>query len=136
MNWYECKEQIGDQTTRFVYLSSLKADYYNIIELTEAGRMRSNIENEGFDIQKNHGYNLGHKYSRISMTAMKNYYQCMQIAHMINQLFELSSLFMPLLKGKITIKYLWNYMLGEMRHRLDLKDIDGLLTRKIQFRYQ
>jgi hypothetical protein len=136
VNWYECKEQIGDQTTRFVYLSSLKADYYNIIELTEAGRMRSNIENEGFDIQKNHGYNLGHKYSRISMTAMKNYYQCMQIAHMINQLFELSSLFMPLLKGKITIKYLWNYMLGEMRHRLDLKDIDGLLTRKIQFRYQ
>jgi hypothetical protein len=136
VNWSECREQIGEETTKYVYLSSLKADYYNIIELTEAGRMRCNIENEGFDIQKNHGYNLGHQYSRVSMTAAKNYYQCMQIGHMINQLFELSSLFKPLVKGKITVKHLWNYMLGELRHRPDLEDNDGLLSKRIQFRYE
>ncbi len=136
VNWYECREQTGEKTTGFVYLSSLEADYFSIIELTEAGRMRSNIENEGFDIQKNHGYNLGHKYSRVSMTAMRNYYQCMQIAHMINQLFELSSLFRPLLKGKTTVKHLWNCMLGEMRLIPDLEDTEKLLSRRIQFRYE
>jgi hypothetical protein len=135
VNWHECREQIGEETTRFVYLSSLKADYFSITELTEAGRMRSNIENEGFDIQKNHGYNLGHKYSRVSMKAMRNYYQCLQIAHMINQLFELSSLFEPLLKGKTTKKHLWSRMLGELRVIPNLKDTEKLLSRRIQFRY-
>jgi hypothetical protein len=73
--------------------------------------MRWKIENEGFDSQKNHGYGLRHKYSRVSMTATKNYYQCMQIANMINQLFEPGSLFKPLLKGKMTITHLWEKML-------------------------
>ncbi|MDM8524131.1 hypothetical protein QUF80_12245 [Desulfococcaceae bacterium HSG8] len=54
---------------------------------------------------------------------MKNYYQCMQIAHMISQLFELSSLFGPLLTGKMTICHLRAYMLGEIRHlNLSLKE--------------
>ncbi len=76
--------------THFVYLSSLEMDCYSILELTEAGRLRWKIENEGFDIQKHHGYGLGHQFSRSSMPAMKNYYQLMQIAHLFNQLFELS----------------------------------------------
>ncbi|MCP4106142.1 MAG: hypothetical protein GY749_11480 [Desulfobacteraceae bacterium] len=136
VNWHECREQIGEKTTRFVYLSSPEADYFSIIELTEAGRMRSNIENEGFDIQKNHGYNPGHKYSGVSMKAVRNYYQCMQTAHMINRLFELSSLFRTLLKGKTTIKHLRICMLGELRLIPDLKDTEKLLSRRIQFRYE
>ncbi|MDM8551220.1 hypothetical protein QUF72_14135 [Desulfobacterales bacterium HSG2] len=137
LNWFECVEEAGDETKRFVYISSLETDWHSVLEMTESGRMRWKIENEGFDAQKNHGYGLGHKYSEVSMTAMRNYYQCMQIAHMINQLFELSSLFRPLLTGKMTVCHLWAHMLGEMRHRkLSLKKLGKLMKRRIQLRYE
>jgi hypothetical protein len=66
--------------------------------------MRFKIENEGFNTQKNGGYNLSHKFSRVSSVAMKNYVSLMQIAHLFNQLYELSSLARPLLTGKETLK--------------------------------
>ncbi len=137
LNWSECVENADSETKRFVYISSFEADYHSVWEMTVSGRMRWKIENEGFDIQKNHGYGLGHKYSEVSEKAMKNYCQCMQIAHMISQLFELSSLFRPLLTGKMTICHLWTYMLGEMRHRkLSLKKLGELMRRRIQLRYE
>jgi hypothetical protein len=136
LNWPECLEESDDKTTRFVFVSSFRADRFGITEITEAGRNRRKIENEGFDIQKNHGYEPGHKYSRVSVTATKNYYQCMQIAHLINQLFELSQLFMPLMTGKMTVKHLWECMLGEIRVMLlNIKILKQLLKRRIRFRY-
>ena len=53
-------------------------------------KQRWKIENEEFNDQKNGGYELGHKYARKSHNTLCNYYQCMQIAHIINQLNELS----------------------------------------------
>jgi hypothetical protein len=137
LNWFEYVEKIDNTTARFVYISSIAVDYHNVLEMTQSGRMRWKIENEGFNIQKNHGYGLGHKYSRGCMRATKNYYQCMQIAHMINQLFELGSLFQPLLKAKQTIKHLWEVMLGELRHTvLNLHLLEISLSYRIQIRYQ
>lgn len=136
LNWSECIEESDGKATKFVFVSSLKADWFIVTEITEAGRRRWKIENGGFDIQKNHGYGLGHKYSRVSLPAAKNYYQCMQIAHMINQLSELSSLFTPLLKGKMTVKHLWECMLGEIRHIiLNFKILKELMRSRIQLRY-
>ncbi|MFH0924593.1 MAG: hypothetical protein V1872_03015 [bacterium] len=136
LNWFECVEEVGQEKIRFVYISSLLVDYYNILEMTASGRMRWKIENEGFNIQKNNGYGLTHKYSRSSMKATKNYYQCLQIAHMINQLFELSSFFQSLLVAKETIKHLWKFMLGELRHNVfDFQILEELLGERIQIRY-
>jgi hypothetical protein len=136
VNWFECVEEADSKTTRFVHISSLEPDYHNILEMTESGRMRWKIENEGFDIQKNHGYGLGHQYSRVSVRAAKNYHQCMQIAHMICQLFELSSLFRPLLTGKMTVRHLWIHMLGEIRHlSMSMKALNAMAERRMQFRY-
>jgi len=136
LNWFECVEQVGNVSTRFVYISSMVIDYHTVLEMAESGRMRWKIENEGFNIQKNHGYGLEHKYARTSMRATKNYYQCMQIAHMINQLFELGSLFQPLLTAKQTIKHLWEVMLGELRHTvLNLHLLELSLGYKTQIRY-
>jgi hypothetical protein len=136
LNWFECVEEVEEATTRFVYISNLEVDYHNILEITDSGRMRWKIENEGFDIQKHHGYGLGHQYSRVSMRAMKNYYQCLQIAHMMNQLVELSSLFAPLLSGKITVSHLWKRLLGELRHLiLDVTALTTFLGRRMQLRY-
>jgi hypothetical protein len=137
LNWFECVEKTNTTSTRFVYISSLETDYHIVLEMTASGRMRWKIENEGFNIQKHHGYGLGHKYSRVCMRAMKNYYQCMQIAHMINQLFELSSLFQSLLTAKNTIRHLWAVILGELRHiHLNLNALEMILRQKCQIRYE
>ncbi len=118
LNWIECKETVMNQDDEekkisgFVYLTGIKISRSNVAEVVQTGRLRWKIENEGFNTQKNLGYNLEHKYSRVSWLAAKNYYQCLQIGHLINQLLELSSKFRELLKGKITIKHLWKCMIG------------------------
>jgi hypothetical protein len=88
LNWIECVERIikknKEKKCRFVHITNMKIDKYNVASLSFYGRLRWNIENEGFNSQKNHGYNLEHKYARLNLNASKNYYQCLQIAHIIN----------------------------------------------------
>jgi hypothetical protein len=137
VHWYACEEVVEHNSTRFVYLSSLKMDHYSIVELTEAGRLRWKIENQGFDMQKHHGYGLGHQFSRCSMVAMKNYYQLMQIGHLFNQLFELSSLLAEVRESKESLIHIWSCLVGELRHEvLDFAVLTTLLTRRIRIRYE
>ena len=124
--WLSCKETITcydkdkqplkkqDNPTTFVWLTNLKVTAANVKQLAEVGRSRWKIENEGFNTQKNGGYALGHKYSRKSFTSYKNYYQCMQIAHLINQLAEHSSNIVEMLaaNAKLTIKHLWKQLIS------------------------
>jgi len=136
VHWYACEETVDQNCTRFVYLSSLEMDTYSILELTESGRLRWKIENEGFDVQKHHGYSLGHQFSRGSMLAMKNYYQLMQIAHLFNQLFELSSLLADVRRTKESLAHIWQCLVGELRHEaLDFAILAALLARRIRIRY-
>jgi hypothetical protein len=123
--WLSCTETIThldqnrkvlsvEEPTRFVNLTSMKVDKANVRTIMDAARMRWKIENEGFNTQKNGGYNLGHKYSRKSFTGHQNYYQCLQIAHIINQLVEKSTEIVALLKenNKLTLKHLWKQWLN------------------------
>ncbi len=136
IHWFACEEVVDQTSTRFVYLSSLEMDCYSILELTASGRLRWKIENEGFDVQKHHGYGLGHQFSRCSMLAMKNYYQLMQIAHLFNQLFELSSLLADVRRTKESLDHLWQCLVGEVRHEvLDFAVLAVLLARRIRLRY-
>jgi hypothetical protein len=118
LNWIECIETLEEpesdenSVTRFVHVTDLKVDRSTAAKISQTGRLRWKIENEGFNTQKNQGYNLKHKFSRTSLIAAKNYYQCLQIAHLINQLSIHSTTFQQLLTSKITIKHLWNCMIG------------------------
>jgi len=119
--WFSCTETIRcydekktllpgyPSATKFVWLSSQKVTEKNVKELAEAGRNRWKIENEGFNVQKNGGYGLGHKYARRSFLSYQNYYQCLQIAHLVSQLTEHGSTIQNALKEnrKLTIKHLW-----------------------------
>lgn len=134
--WVECIEERKGKKNRFVYLTDLEATFDNVIELGSSGRLRFKIENEGFNTQKNLGYNLSHKFSRVSAVAMKNYVSLMQIAHMVNQLYELSSLARPLLVGKMTIKHLWKELVGGLKHMLiKASEVLAVCAQRIQIRY-
>lgn len=138
LNWVETNIVTTDITTgqvwtnRFVQVTSMPVDAETIRSVSEAGRMRWKIENEGFNTQKNMGYDLGHKYSEASFTALKNYYQCMQIAHLINQLVIHSTEVNELLREnkKLTIKYLWRKLWAFMAEA----QLENLQKRRCQIR--
>lgn len=125
-NYIRCEETCQHlptgrrQTTNFVRITNLKVDADTVAAVSKAGRLRWKIENEGFNTQKNGGYAMEHLFSRTSFTALKNYYQCMLIGYMINQ-FADQSLWMEDLRKthkKLTVKYLWQWLLSELRTRL------------------
>jgi hypothetical protein len=112
-------ETTKQKITNFEYLTNIVLDRENVRTVGYAGRLRWKIENEGFNTQKNGGYELKHKYSRKSYNKLKNYYTLLQIAHAINQLIEKGKIITDILKlrGKETIKNLWtklkSYMLSK-----------------------
>lgn len=87
LNLCEGIELKENKQTRFVFLSSLRINGKTVEAFVMTGRKRWKIENEGFNVLKNAGYNLGHMYSK-SIKGMKNHYQLIQIAHMIRQLYD------------------------------------------------
>jgi hypothetical protein len=66
----ECLEEKPDsdgqlRTTRFRWITNFNLKANKIIALADqGGRMRWKIENEGFNVQKNGGYDLEHAYGR------------------------------------------------------------------------
>lgn len=122
LNWIQCIETRTKkkeskthippppkETSRFEYVTNLIPDRNNVRAICGGGRLRWKIENEGFNAQKNNGYELEHKFCRKSYTGLQNYYSLMQIAHAINQLIEKGKLISAILKlrPKETLMNLW-----------------------------
>lgn len=85
---FECREP--DRC--FVWLTNFEVGQASVITLAnQGGRQRWKIENQGFNIQKNHGYELEHAYSA-NENAARNFYLLLQIAHLIQQLMTKGSL--------------------------------------------
>jgi hypothetical protein len=142
VSWLKCVEEVekikdGKRTScQFVHITDLPVTYSNAAKISQTARLRSNIEN-GFNTQKNHGYNLKHKYSRTNLNASKNYYQCLQIGHLINQLVELSSDFKALfVNSKMTVRHLWKNVIGFMTFAdVDSKELSAIEQTKMQIRF-
>jgi len=91
-NAFQCQEQNGEKKQFFVWLTNFSIRSDNVAALgNRGGRCRWKIENEGFNIQKNGGFNLEHAYST-GNRQIKNLYVLLQIAHLILQLLEHGSL--------------------------------------------
>jgi hypothetical protein len=93
----ECLEEKPDtdgapKTTRFRWITNFNLKTNKVIALADqGGRIRWKIENEGFNVQKNGGYNLEHAYTT-DPVASKVFYFLLQMAHLIAQLTEKGSL--------------------------------------------
>jgi len=143
VNYVECNETVINVKTkqetrqRFVHLTNFEVNREMCDRVSFTGRLRQKIENEGFNTQKNHGYALQHKYSRVSFPAMKMYYQCLQIAHIINQITEASQV-IDTLKNKTlkcTIKYLWKRLLSYLlENKIDREELNKSLAKPFQIR--
>ncbi len=85
--WYETEREDGEKEAHeFQWITNIELTDRNLEEMTEAGRSRWKIENEGFNNQKNGIYDIEHLNSRNS-NAMKNHYLITQIADIVMQLY-------------------------------------------------
>lgn len=100
-----------DKEIEFTYMTNLPITNKNIESSIIVGRKRWKIENEGFNIQKNGTFDIGHLYSK-NAVAIKIHYLMIQIAHIIRQLVE---------KGSIAVK----------SQRLKIKEISQLIKKKL-----
>lgn len=93
LNAVECTEtRVNGDTHYFAWLTPLPVSRKTVEEIAQkGGRERWQIENEGFNRQKNSGLNLEHVYS-IDPEKWKAYYLLLQIAFIITQLVERGSL--------------------------------------------
>ena len=139
LNWIEYTSGYKGEPPidRFVHITNMTITKDNIWQMSNHGRLRWCIENEGFNTQKNNGYKLQHKYSRTSPTAMKNYYQLLQIAHLINQLTEKLLRVKDQIKaGKLTWKAIWEDIMADMKKQvINISELQTALEIQKQLRY-
>lgn len=123
---------------RFVHITNFEVNAESCDRISYTGRLRQKIENEGFNTQKNQGYALEHKFSRVDFNAIKNYYQCLQIAHIINQLTEKSQEIKSLLRTyDITIKYLWQRLMSFLLEiDVNIEEIENITHKRFQIRLE
>jgi len=88
----QCRQTQGDTCTTFAWITDWSVTADNVIAIAEkGGRDRWTIENQGFNTQKNGGYELEHVYGA-EPDLLKCFYFLLQIAHIILQLLEKGSL--------------------------------------------
>lgn len=123
----ECK------TNKHLWLTNFTLTTYNVNLLAnQGGRLRWKVENEGFNVQKNGGFNLEHPYSQHE-TAGKVFYFLLQIAYLIFQLMEKGSLFRSAFPdGFGSLKNIADRLLEAWRN-LPISQADFILLSQGQF---
>jgi hypothetical protein len=125
----------NDEQKKFLYLTNISTTTKTVPSLTNgAGRQRWKIENQGFNMQKNGGYNLEHVYSN-NENAAQCFYILLQIAHLINQLIEHGNLIENLRKRYGSLKNLSRFLLiAFITSSIDPSVIDALFQKPFQIR--
>jgi hypothetical protein len=138
----ECLESKPDskdqrKTTRFKWITNFTIKAKQVITLAnEGGRIRWKIENEGFNVQKNGGFDLEHAYTR-DLIASKVFYFLLQIAHLIAQLIEKGSLFRKAFPAGVgSAKNIAFRLLEAWRNlRVSADQIQEMLDARLQIRF-
>lgn len=136
VNVLECKETVAGTSTRFKQITNIPVTKENVPELSAGGRLRWKIENEGFNVQKNQGFNLEHAYSR-HPTGWKVFYLLLQIASILEQLLRKSNLLpKELIKSAKSSKNLALKLLEALRnYALDVDTYTDIIHQRIQIRF-
>jgi len=125
------KADVDQQYTKFMFMSTIKVEESSVKAIFEAGRLRWKIENEGFNEQKNGTLKMHHKMNRNNLNAMKNYYTCLQIAHLIMQLISRAK--NSIVQSYQTNKMVWSDFCALLRLLQDY--LPQKLKPKINLRY-
>jgi len=90
INCLETNKQ-KNKATKFVHITNISINFKNYNHISKGGRCRWIQENQGFNCQKNGGFNLEHLYAKDNL-AIKNFILFLLIGFSISHLIEKSSL--------------------------------------------
>jgi len=125
------------KSTRFKWITNFAVKTKQVVTLAnQGGRIRWKIENEGFNVQKNRGFDLEHAYTR-DHTASKVFYLLLQTAHLIAQLIEKGSLFRKAFPAGVgSAKNIAFRLLEAWRNlRLNADQTQSILDARLQIRF-
>ena len=91
-NWFSYSEynSKGKRTYRNSWVTNIKPSKSNIVELALVGRQRWQIENEAFNVLKNHGYNMEHNFGHGKKNLAFVFIILNFLAYMLHQLMRLA----------------------------------------------
>lgn len=138
LNWVKYTTQQADSVPhRFVHITDIEVNKNNVWDISKSGRMRWMIENQGFNTLKNSGLNMQHKYARKHLWSMKNFYQLLQIAHIMIQLVQkLKRIAKMLEESGMTLKAAMEDLFATMvKQIIEKQCVDQELEQTKQLRY-
>ncbi len=103
------------KVTDFVWLTNFHLCRNNVENIAKGGRLRWKIENEGFNVQKNNGYEMEHPYSEHA-NGFRIFYILLLIAHYISQLILHGSLIKSLCRTFFSAKNFARRLAESMRN--------------------
>ncbi len=126
LNALFCDEHpLRGEARAFAWLTNFPLHADNVVHLThQGGRLRWKIENEGFRVQKQGGFELEHAYCRDG-NAARVFYLLLQIAHLCQQLLVQGSLLRPFAQRFVTVRNFVRRLTESLRHEL-LPPLDQL----------
>ena len=116
VNVLEYTQTLNGKTSRWVWITDLILTKTNVMQVMRAGRTRWRIENETFNVLKNHGYEFEHNFGHGHKNLCTNLFYIMMLAFLVDQVQQLScKVFLKLLKLAERRKYLWEQMRSVFR---------------------
>ena len=109
----------GAVTYKNTWVTNLELAEEDIVDLVAAARSRWKVENEGFNILKNHDYELEHNYGHGAENLAFNFFQLTLLAHLYHQAHELGDeQYQKLREVKETKKNFWDSIRAAIRNIL------------------
>jgi len=107
------------ETYKNTWVTNLEVSKENIVTLVAAARSRWKVENEGFNVLKNHDYALEHNYGHGDNNLAFNFFQLTLLAHLYHQAHELGDeLYQKVKEKKETKKNFWDSIRSAVRNIL------------------
>jgi hypothetical protein len=90
------------------WITDLEVDATNVTEVVQIGRTRWKIENEQFNVHKNHGYDLTHNYGHGQQTLSMIFYLLNLLAYVTHVLLALGDRLYQRCRAQESRRELWN----------------------------
>lgn len=105
--WETDKE--GRQLYHNSWVTDLEVSADNVEQITGVGRSKWKIENEQFNVQKNHGYELEHNYGHGKKNLSIVFYLLNLLAFITHKIIERGDrLYQKCREGRISLREMWN----------------------------
>ena len=109
VTWVEVWEhnQAGQLLYHNSWITDLDVDTENVAVIVTIGRIRWKIENEQFNVQKNHGYELSHNYGHGKQNLSWVFYLLNLLAYVTHVILELGDRLYQRCRAREARKELW-----------------------------